>query len=40
LQLPGQQTVIWNAADYPSGVYWIRLQSDQLNDVKKVVVVK
>jgi len=40
LQLPGQQTVIWNAAAYPSGVYWIRLQGKQINDVKKVVVVK
>jgi hypothetical protein len=40
LQMPGRKTVTWNAAAYPSGVYWILLQSDQINDVKKVVVVK
>jgi hypothetical protein len=40
LQMPGKKTIIWNAANYPSGVYWIRLVADQMNDVKKVVVVK
>ncbi len=38
--LPGRQTVTWNAGDYPSGVYWICLQAEQMNDVKKIVVVK
>ncbi|MCU0373440.1 MAG: YCF48-related protein [Ignavibacteria bacterium] len=37
---PGTYSVIWNAADFPSGVYFCRLQSGSSVSVKKMVLIK
>jgi len=37
---PGTYSVIWNAADFPSGVYFCRLQSGSSVSVKKTVLIK
>ncbi|MFH1735741.1 MAG: T9SS type A sorting domain-containing protein, partial [bacterium] len=50
LQMPGQRTVIWDAANYSSGQYFVRLETENPNaglgtirlqsQVERVVVVK
>ncbi|RPI15563.1 MAG: T9SS C-terminal target domain-containing protein [Ignavibacteriae bacterium] len=37
---PGTYEVQWNALDYPSGVYFYKMECGEFSDVKKVVVVK
>jgi photosystem II stability/assembly factor-like uncharacterized protein len=37
---PGTYSVIWNATDFPSGVYFCRLQSGSSVSVKKMVLIK
>jgi photosystem II stability/assembly factor-like uncharacterized protein len=37
---PGTYSVVWNAADFPSGVYFCRLQSGSSVSVKKMVLIK
>ena len=37
---PGTYQVQWNAADYPSGVYFYKLTSGDFSDTKKLVLVK
>ena len=36
----GVQTVIWNAQDHPSGVYFIRMESGSFVKIKKVMLIK
>jgi hypothetical protein len=38
--LPGSYEVIWNASDYPSGVYIYKLSAESFVDSKKMVVIK
>ena len=37
---PGSYTLIWNASDYSSGVYFIRFESDSFLKNKKLLLVK
>ena len=36
----GRYTKYWNAANYPAGVYYYRIQTDKFSDTKKLVLVK
>ena len=36
----GNHTVTFNAADFPSGIYFYRIEAGQYNDLKKMVLVK
>lgn len=38
--LPGNYDVDWNAANYPSGVYFYRLQTDDFTETKKMLLIK
>ncbi len=38
--LPGSYEVDWNAANYPSGVYFYRLEAEGFSESKKMVLVK
>ncbi|MBU0519709.1 T9SS type A sorting domain-containing protein [bacterium] len=47
LQMPGQKTLIWDAANYSSGVYWVRIATSGMSGeapptygVRKIVVTK
>jgi hypothetical protein len=40
LQQPGRQRVVWNAAEYPSGIYFYRLKADDFVETKKMVLLK
>jgi hypothetical protein len=40
VQAPGTYTARFNASSYPSGVYFIRIQSESFSAVKKMVLVK
>jgi hypothetical protein len=37
---PGTYEVEWNAADYPSGVYFYKLQTEDYSETKKLVLLK
>ncbi|MBZ0201848.1 MAG: T9SS type A sorting domain-containing protein [Ignavibacteria bacterium] len=37
---PGTYEVDWDAADYPSGVYLCRLETDKFNDTRKLILLK
>jgi hypothetical protein len=37
---PGTYEAEWNAADYPSGVYFYKLVSERFSEVKKMILVK
>jgi len=39
-QSPGTYSVDWNASEYPSGVYFYRLQTDSYTEVKKMILAK
>ncbi len=36
----GAYQIVWNAANYPSGLYFCKLQTDRHSDIKKLLVVK
>lgn len=36
----GKYSVDWNAANYPSGVYFYRLQTDNFSETKKMILLK
>ena len=40
LQPPGSQTYFWNASNFSSGTYLIRLETDISEAVQRIVVVK
>lgn len=40
IQPTGEYTVDWNAADYPSGVYYYRIQTDVSTEVKKMLLLR
>jgi len=40
MQSAGEHTVEWNAQNFPSGVYFYRLQSDKFAETKKLVLIK
>ncbi len=37
---PGTYEIEWNAENYPSGVYFYKLQTEQFTSVKKMMLVK
>jgi 1,4-alpha-glucan branching enzyme len=37
---PGTFSIVWNASRYPSGTYFVRMQSEQYTRVKKVLLLK
>jgi photosystem II stability/assembly factor-like uncharacterized protein len=37
---PGTYSIDWNATQYPSGIYFYRLQSENFTDVKRMMFVK
>lgn len=37
---PGTYSVDWNASEYPSGVYFYRLQSDNFTQTKRMILIK
>ena len=37
---PGNYSLDWNASHYPSGVYFIRMDSGEFTQVQKVALVK
>ena len=37
---PGKHSVIWDAADFPSGIYLYRLEVNGLTEMKKMVLLK
>ncbi len=37
---PGSYEATWNASNYPSGVYFYKLESAQFSDVKKMLLIK
>ena len=39
-QTPGYHTLSWNASSYPSGIYLIRMESDEFTQTQKVVLIK
>jgi hypothetical protein len=39
-QLPGIYNVLWDASDYPSGVYFYSIETGKFKDTKKMVLVK
>ncbi|MDP8323091.1 MAG: C25 family cysteine peptidase [Candidatus Stygibacter australis] len=40
LQIAGEHKYIWNAEDLPSGIYFIKLKSDNINKAEKVLLLK
>jgi len=36
----GEHTVLWNALNFPSGVYFISLESGRFRDIRKAVLIK
>ena len=36
----GYHSVVWNATDYSSGVYFVRLSSDEKITTQKIMLVK
>ncbi len=36
----GYKLIEWNARNYPSGIYYVKMNADVFRDVKKVVLVK
>jgi hypothetical protein len=36
----GNQSVVWNAADYPSGIYFVKLEAGTFSASQKIVLVK
>ncbi len=37
---PGSHSVVWNAADMPSGIYMYRLQTESFTEIKKMILIK
>ncbi len=37
---PGSYSVDWNASEYPSGIYFYRLKTDNFTDTKRLILVK
>jgi hypothetical protein len=37
---PGSYIVEWNAANFPSGVYFYRITAGSFTDIKKMVLIK
>jgi hypothetical protein len=40
VQTMGQHSYTWNASNLPSGVYYIRLQADEMVTSQKALLVK
>jgi len=38
--IPGSYEVTWNAAEYPSGIYFYRLSTEQFTDTKKMILLR
>ena len=36
----GSQSVVWDAADYPSGIYFVKLEAGTFSASQKIVLVK
>jgi hypothetical protein len=39
-QSPGTYEVTWDASQYPSGVYFYKLETGDFSEVKKMVIIK
>ena len=39
-QSPGLHSVVWEASSYPSGLYFIRMTSNNFTDTRKVLLIK
>jgi hypothetical protein len=40
IQQPGRQAITWNADDYPSGIYFARVNADQRSGNVRMVLIK
>ena len=40
VQQPGDKLVVWDASNFPSGVYYYKIQSGNFSDTKKMMLVK
>jgi flagellar hook assembly protein FlgD len=36
----GNHTVTWDASQYPSGIYFVKMVSDNFTDTKKLMLIK
>ncbi|HIM74480.1 MAG TPA: T9SS type A sorting domain-containing protein, partial [Candidatus Marinimicrobia bacterium] len=39
-QSPGFHSVVWEASSYPSGLYFIRMVSNNFTDTRKILLIK
>ena len=39
-QSPGFHSVVWEASSYPSGLYFIRMVSNNITDTRKILLIK
>jgi hypothetical protein len=37
---PGEHSIQWNAAAFPSGIYFYKLQTKQYSDTRKLILLK
>jgi hypothetical protein len=40
VQTPGPKSATWNAANYPSGLYYYRLQAGAYDETRKLLLIK
>ena len=40
IQAPGFHSVAWEASSYPSGLYFIRMESNNISETRKVLLIK
>jgi len=40
IEAPGFHSVVWDASSYPSGLYFIRMTSNNFTDTRKVLLIK
>ena len=40
LHEPGEYSIIWNAAEFTSGVYFVHLHSDNFSATQKIMLIK
>jgi hypothetical protein len=40
IEAPGFHSVAWDASSYPSGLYFIRMTSNNFTDTRKVLLIK
>ena len=40
IQAPGFHSIAWDASSYPSGLYFIRMESNNFSETRKVLLIK